>query len=263
MNRRFCAALVLVTLAGARVSRGQYLEAIVPTGDTPVELVWSRVWNKVYCSNSQDASVTVISGATNEVLTTIPVFDYPGFLCLNADESKLYCTGGENDDQLAVIDAVADTVLKVLTIPYRPGHMVMNTSMNKLYISCNDDPVYRITVLDAGADTVLRHVPARDVGRLLWHPTTNRVFSCGADTIRVIDCVTDQVVERTQGGGTVWCRSPVNDLVYLGARHSVGVLTPTGDSVVAILPGYAGSLSAAPFPNKMFAAGGGHSCSRL
>jgi DNA-binding beta-propeller fold protein YncE len=133
--------------------------------------------------------------------------------------------------------------------------MVYNESLAKLYISCNDDPVYRIVVLDATADTILRYISARGVGRLLWHPVTNRVFSCGADTIRVIDCLTDEIAVRTRGGGEVWCYNPVNNLVYLAARYQVYVLSPTGDSVVGSVPGWAYDVAAMPFPNKVYASG--------
>jgi YVTN family beta-propeller protein len=241
---RFLRVLAVAVCAAAGESSGQYLEAVVPTGDTPTWIVWSPAVNKVYCSNEQDASITVISGETNEVIATIQVGDYPSFLCLNADGSKVYCARGA-EDRLVVIDAVADTVLKTLGIPNYPGHTVFNSTMNKLYISCSDDPVFRIAVLDATADTLLRYIPVRGVGRLLWHPGTNRVFSYtvwGADTVKVIDCLTDEVVVRLpvptgpNALGT-WCYNPVNGSVYLASYRVVCALTPLGDSVTAVIPG--------------------------
>jgi YVTN family beta-propeller protein len=259
--------LAIAVCAAAGASSGQFLEAVVPTGDTPGEIIWDPAVNKVYCVNEQDASITVISGETNQVLTTIQVGDYPSFLCLNADGSKLYCTGGEYENQLVVIDASADTILKTVTIPNRSGHMVFNQTMTKLYISCNDDPVYCVTVLDATADTVMRYIPVRGVGRLLWHPVTNRVFcyrSGDADTVKVIDCATDQIVTQTPllttGGLGVWCHNPVNDFAYLATYHVVCALTPAGDSVLARIPGGGASdydLCAVPLPNKVYGAGNG------
>ncbi len=193
------AALLAGALAGAGPSSAQFLEAVLPCGDSPIDIVWSPGVNKIFCANSQDASITVIDGDSNFVRSTIFVGDYPSFLCLNGDGTKLYCARGE-ENTLTVIDAVAETVLKQVSIPNYPGPMCFNTTMNKLYVACNDDPVYRIAVLDASADTVLRYIPVRGVGRLLWHPATNRVFTCGADTIRVIDCVTDQIIVRMRGG---------------------------------------------------------------
>jgi YVTN family beta-propeller protein len=263
---RFLRVLAIAVCAAVGESSGQYLEGVVPTGDTPTWIVWSPAVNKVYCSNEQDASITVISGETNQVLTTIQVGDYPSFLCLNADGSKLYCTRGE-ENRLVIVDTRADTVLKTLNIPNYPGHMVFNSTMSKLYISCNDDPVYRITVLDATADTVMCYIPVRGVGRLLWHPVTNRVFcyrSGDVDTVKVIDCATDQIVTQTPllttGGLGVWCHNPVNDFAYLATYHVVCALTPTGDSVMARIPGGGAGdydLCAVPLPNKVYGAGNG------
>ncbi len=266
MNPQFGAVVLACALflAGAGSSSAQFLEAVVPTGDTPGEIVWSPTVNKVYCTNEQDASITVISGESNQVVATIPVFDYPIFLCLNGDGTKLYCTGGENDDQLAVIDAVADTVIKTVTIPNRPGHMVYNEQMDKLYISCNDDPVYRIAVLDALADTLLRYIAVRGVGRLLWHAVSNRVFcytEWDADTAKVIDCVGDSVVERVpvDGGGYalgVWCSDPANSLVYLATRPGLCVFSSLGDSLLVTVPVYGRDLAFAPVPGKVYAVSG-------
>jgi len=257
----FLRLLAVAVCAAGGESCGQYLEAVVPTGVTPVQILWDPAVNKVYCSNEQDASITVISGETNQVLTTIQVGDYPIFLCLNADGSKLYCSRGE-EDRLVVVDTRADTVMKTINITHRPGHMVCNSTMNKLYISCNDDPVYRITVLDATADTVLRYIQVLGIGPLLWNPASNRVFCYtiwNADTMKVIDCATDELVERMplNDGPGAWCFGPANGLVYLSARYAVHVYSPDGDSEVAAVPGRAGPLCATLNPNRVFAVGTG------
>jgi YVTN family beta-propeller protein len=246
--------VVAIACALADAGWGQYLETTVPVGYSPAEVLWAGSLNKVYCANSQDATVTVIDGASNAVVATVPVGDYPDFLCWNPQQNKVYCTRGEGD-VLVAIDALADTVLHSVRLSGYPATMAMNHAMNKLYVGCYDSN--RIAVLDAGPDTVIRHIPARGVGALLWSPATNRVFFCGADTIKVIDCATDEIVARMQGGGTDWCYNSVDDLVYLTAGLAVYVLSPAGDSVVAVVPGYASAAAAAPFPNKVFVAGAG------
>jgi YVTN family beta-propeller protein len=268
MTKKLWPALLNVAAllgAGATLCPGQYLETVVGVGDSPIDIVWSPLVNKVFCANSQDASITVISGETNEVLSTIMVGDYPTFLCLNGDGSKVYCTRGE-DNKLVVIDAAAESVLKVVDIPYFPLSMAYNATMDKLYISCNDDPVYRITVLDAAADTVMRYIPVLGVGRLLWSPASNRVFcytDWGEDTVKAVDCETDEIASRVpvDGGGYQlgdWCFNPVNNLVYLSARYGVHVYTTTGDSEICAVPGRAGAaLTAARFTNKLLAVGAG------
>ena len=264
MNERPRPFGVLLMLAiASSMAVGQYLETTIPVGDSPAEIVWADAVNKVYVANTQDASVTVIDGSTNDVVATIPVGDYPGFLCWNPRENKVYCTRGDGD-RLVVIDAIGDTVTREVSVPYYPGHMVYNQTMNKLYVSCSDDPVYRISVLDCGPDTVLRNIPVKGVGRLLWHPVTNRIFcysDLDMDTAKVIDCETDEVagmVPVDNGGYFLgcWCHSPVNGLVYLAGRRSVYVLTPTGDSLVTAVPVLGRDLEFGPYPNKIFAVSG-------
>jgi YVTN family beta-propeller protein len=214
--------------------------------------LWNPTSNKVYCANTQDGTVSVVSGETNEVIATVPVADYPDVLAWNSRLNKVYCASGESD-RLNVIDGEGDSLIRMVTLSDYPSAMVYNETMNKLYVACHDND--RIAVLDAGPDTVIRYIPARGVGALLWSPATNRVFCCGADTIKVIDCLTDEIAVRMQGGGDVWCYNPVNELVYLAARHSMYVLSPYGDSVVAQVPGWAYDVAAVPFPNKVYASG--------
>ena len=75
-----CAALLLSCLFLA-TGRSQYLEAVVPVGAVPTDVLWNPTSNKVYTANNQSGSVTVISGTSNQVLATVAVADYPVSLC--------------------------------------------------------------------------------------------------------------------------------------------------------------------------------------
>lgn len=121
------AAIPALVWAEAAVSRAQSWAVTIRVGDSPTDLLWNPATNRVYCANGRDATVTAISGESNQVLTTIQVGDYPTFLCLNGDGSKVYCTCGE-ENSLVVIDAVADTVIKSLT---QPG-LARDSSMRSL-----------------------------------------------------------------------------------------------------------------------------------
>jgi YVTN family beta-propeller protein len=97
---------------------------------------------------------------------------------------------------------------------------------------------------------------------LLWHPVSNRVFcvtGCDSqiDTVLVIDCSTDSVTTRIPVGSmpSSICVNPVNDLVYVCSRYHVHALSPTGDSIIAVIPQpYDNSthICAVPFANKMY-----------
>jgi YVTN family beta-propeller protein len=238
----------------------QYLEATIPTGDSPTDVLWNPVSNKVYVANSQSDNVTIINGASNQVIATVDVQEYPSGFAWNSVMNKVYCVSGDNE-RVTVIDGAGDTVIKTFRTAARANGIAFNSTLNKLYIACNEDPVYRVTVIDAGPDTVMKYIGIHDVWALLWHPVTNRVFcTMGAydSMISVIDCVTDEVVAtpRIPGGVGSGCVNPRNDLVYLAGYHWVWVLSPAGDSLVTAVAAW-GNVCFVPFPNKLYVLGGG------
>jgi len=246
----------------AAVGTAQYLEAVIPVGNEPMDVLWNPASNKVYTANFEDGTVSVISGTTNQVIATIRVANGATFLCYNSVENKVYCTSND-PDWLNVIDGAGDTLIRKVRMRGIPLRMAYNRLMNKLYVVCCDDNAIR--VYDGSADTLVAVVPfgINWPMTLLWHPLSNRVFvttycDATADTVFVIDCVTDRVVSRPAAGNVpfalVW--NPVNNLVYAGTRWTVYVLSADGDSVVATIPGcgYAlHSLCHVPYPNKLYA----------
>ena len=59
-------------------------------GVNPCALVWNSINNKVYCANERSDNVTVIDGATNQVITTIQVEDEPHTFAWNSIENRTY-----------------------------------------------------------------------------------------------------------------------------------------------------------------------------
>jgi YVTN family beta-propeller protein len=255
--------LALCLAVGAvGVARAQYLETVIPVGGTPLDVLWNPTSNKVYTANSQSGTVTVIDGATNQVLATVPVANDPTFLCYNPVLNKVYCTSGD-PDWLCVIDGVGDTVIRKIRMRGYPSVMAYDPTMGKLYVLCYDDQMVR--VFDGMADTLLAEVPlgSTPAGTLLWNPVSNRMFCpvwsySDVDTLMVIDCETDEIAERRPAGlgpySTCW--NPVNDLVYVSSRYTLYAFTPMGDSAIDSVSCFAGTVCAVPFLNKLYMASG-------
>jgi YVTN family beta-propeller protein len=232
--------LLLVGLAG--IAASQYLEATIPCPCDAEDILWNEQSNKVYVATARgDNFVTIIDGATNQVvnqLTGVP--EYPLRLALNVQENKVYTSCTESSCLLA-IDGVGDTLIRTVRVADGPTAMAYNAAMNKLYVCCTD--VDCISVVDASPDTVVKVIQLGSPPvSIVWHPATNRVFCAtswgGDDTVFVIDCATDEIVEAMTAVRDPWrlTVNPASGLVYVVGDRTIWVMSPEGDSVVATIP---------------------------
>jgi YVTN family beta-propeller protein len=234
------------------------LEAVIPVGALPLGILWNPASNKVYTVNNYDYTVSVIDGASNQVVATVGVADEPMALCWNSVHNKVYCASID-PDWLSVIDGAGDTLIRKVRMRGQPTRMVYNPMMDKLYVVCFDDQMIR--VYDGAADTLVAEILTGNGSphTLLWHQVSNRMFCPVSDSMFVIDCVSDQVVSRLRVGedlrACIW--NPASNLVYAAGSWDVYALSAGGDSVVATIPGsgkapWQWSVCHVPYPNKLY-----------
>jgi YVTN family beta-propeller protein len=222
-------ALAAILLLGALTSaRGQYLEATIPVGDSPMWPMWSPLGNKVYVANTQDGTVSVIDGATNSVIAIIPVEDYPDMFALNTVNGKVYCPSG-SEDRLNIICAYGDTLIRKVRLTGYPLWPAYNERRNKLYISRMDDD--RVCALDGHADTVVAAVSIRYPLWLTLQPESDRLLvssEWNSDTLVVLDCSTDTVSTRQPMVRHIWSapRVGLEGRVYVPCESVVEVYSP-------------------------------------
>ena len=254
--------MVLCIALATGLASAQYLETTLQLSYGLSDMLWNPSNDHVYVSNWDKGTVTVIDGATNQITAVIDVASDAGFLCLNPTAGRIYCTSGESDT-LNVIDALGDTLIGSKRVRGYPCMMACSPLVNKLYVGCPDDCMVR--VYDGTGTTLVAEITCGEWNTprlLLWHPVSNRVFcvtGCDSqiDTVLVIDCSTDSVTTRIPVGSmpSSICVNPVNDLVYVCSRYHVHALSPTGDSIIAVIPQpYDNSthICAVPFANKMY-----------
>ena len=247
-------AVVLVLTAGLLAPvLGQYWEGVIDIGEYQAQVLCNPLSNKIYTSNYDANTVTIIDGATRQIIVTRSVSGEPRHFCLNTVSNKVYCLPNSGS-RLAVIDGVTDSV-KRLTIPHGgPSAFAFNSTLNRLYVGCDDEGT--VVVVDGAADTILRelHLESRWVSTLFWNPVTNHLF-CGtfADTLFVVDCQTDEVRARWFiAPFDVWCYSTTTGRVYAGDPSTVWAFSPHGDSVLATIPRGVQNICAVPFPDKVY-----------
>jgi hypothetical protein len=159
----------------------------VPVGDGPTALFHNPVGNKVYCSNvgapgpntPAACTVSVISGATNAVVTTLPAGDEPTAFCFSSNNQKVYWVN-EWSHTVAVVDAATDVQVQLIPLgsgTVQPVDLCYNPINERVYTA--NRLTYSIGVI---ADT-------RDVALPAFGGATGAAFDLRAPTDQRIAAV--------------------------------------------------------------------------
>jgi YVTN family beta-propeller protein len=78
--------------------------------------------------------VTVIDGATDSVLATVPTGDEPRALCYDPQNNKVYCANNSGAS-VTVIDGVHDSVVTTISVGAGPIAFAWNPVQNRVYVA--------------------------------------------------------------------------------------------------------------------------------
>jgi YVTN family beta-propeller protein len=159
-------------------------------GDEPSALVWNSTNNKIYCANWVSDNVSVIDGATNQVIATVPVGDAPCALVWNSTNNKIYCANKYSSD-VTVIDGATNQVITTIPVGDYPSALVWNSTNNKVY--CANWGSGSVSVIDGATNQVITTIPVGDEPcAFAWNSIENRTYvaNYGSSTISVIRDVT-------------------------------------------------------------------------
>ena len=212
--RRLQFVLLLSSLALASASAvAQVTLATVPAGNSPVGMAVNSLTNKSYVANSDDNTVTVIDGATNNT-TTVAVGIYPSAVVVNPATNQIYVANSCGNDPscvslgtVTVIDGATNNTTTV-NVGGFPDAVVVNSATNKIYVANYTGNT--VTVIDGATNNTL----TVNVGNLPYdvqvNSITNQIYAinnCGDDnncnsagTVSVIDGASNNVVATVSVG---------------------------------------------------------------
>jgi YVTN family beta-propeller protein len=177
--------------------------------------------SRLYISNEDGESVTVLDTDSSTVIETIAIGKRPRGLKLNADGSRLFvavsglpkcppsvpdeeCAKLERDlkaDGIAVVDTAKQKVVKVLHAGSDPEQFALSRDGNRLFVANEDSAT--LSVVDVKRGTVVQRVP---VGREpegvavtpdgRWVLVTNE----SDNSVSIIDTGTLEIVKSVQVG---------------------------------------------------------------
>lgn len=221
--------------------------ATIPLPSAGSEAEVNPLTNKVYVTTRQ--SVTVIDGATDAVITTIPLptlFDpsAPASLAINSVTNRVYVAGWQPANVVFVIDGNTDQVIATIPVGSGPHRIGVIPQTNRVFVNTawNES---RIFVIDGASNTVVATLsPASQARHLVVDASRDRVYD-GHDfngSVSVIDGTSLQVLSTIPLGGVSSGGLEVNvaaNLLYVadhkaaGAVHVIDLVT---NQVIAVVP---------------------------
>jgi YVTN family beta-propeller protein len=212
---------------------GDSVLATAPAWGSPLAFCYNAHNNKVYYAAFFGDHVGVIDGATDSLLTEIPLApgSDPRAVCYDATDNKIYCSAF-NGHTVAVIDGDADSIVAQVNVEHTYA-LCYGQPGNKVYVTQRYGGV---SVIDCATDSVVATVPSQDGSEaILFNAKSNKVFCAGLTEVAVIDAAADTLLRTIEVGRYPigLCYSPVHNRVYVSSVYNstISVLLDTAAGI--------------------------------
>jgi len=181
------------------------LQATIPVGKEPHEVVATPDGRKAYVSNARDKTVSVVDLGRARVVRTLrpETFDTPNGLAMTPDGKHLILTS-EGTRRFFLVDASRDIVLRSLTTTQTRAHMVAvpGDGSRAFVANVGSDSV---TILKIPDLRIVKNVPVGDGPEGIAATSNGRfilVALQGVDQVAILDAGNGAVLARLPTGHT-------------------------------------------------------------
>jgi YVTN family beta-propeller protein len=233
------------------VSTGAVPATAVPVGNNPLAVAFDAANGDVYVANQNvsgaHGSVTVISGATDAVLSTLTVGGRPDVLAVDANNGDIYVLNSATRNA-SVIDGSNNSLVATVSLPcYELVSLVLDPVNHDLYAGCDTGPGVVYVVSDA-SNTVSTTLQAAAGWSSAVDTTDGDVYTVGnvtqSENVSEIDGGNNTIVKTIDIGARVnepgMAFDPVNGGVYISNGEllsgNVTVVSSVESKVVASVP---------------------------
>lgn len=156
--------------------------------------------NLVYLTNYNSGTISVINGATNEVISNIKVNSSPSSLVLNPTTNKLY-VGYSDSKEITIIDTLSNSIISTVDInnnnnsySYTKG-LAIDISLNKLYVLTGafESNLFSVDLSNENSISRIEGLPL--IGFISINSNTNKIYARIDKSLIVIDSKSDQEVK--------------------------------------------------------------------
>ena len=202
--------------------------------------------NRIYVANFNSNTVSVIDGATNTVIATIPVGINPAGVDVNPLTDRIY-VANRLSDTVSVIDGVINTVIATVPVGDEAGDAGVNIATNAIYTANFNslDSTEDVTVISGLTNTVIATIiiPGLNLATGIGaNPLTNRIYvaNFNFDTVSVIDGATNIVITNipVQVNPFRVGINPDTNRIYVSnfTSNTVSVIDGVTNLVIATVP---------------------------
>ena len=172
------------------------VDTITGLGNAPFGIAFDSVNERIYVTNSDDNTVSVIDTTTNTVIDTIPIGVVPFGIAYDHINQRIYVTNF-GDGTVSIIDTTTNTVdLTPIMVGSGPYDIAYDRDNQRMYVTNSGDGT--VSVIDTTTNTVdstpitVGIVP---FGIAYSHDNQRMYVTNGGDsTVSVIDTTTNTVV---------------------------------------------------------------------
>jgi len=233
--------------------------ATVEVGHHPAHVVSDRDGKRVFVTDSESNTVSVVDLNTGGIVKAIPTGSYPHGLRLSPDGQELFIANVE-DGSVSVIDVASLEELARISVGKAPVQVGFTPDGTRVYVSLRDEN--KVAVIDRAARQVITKI---DVGRnpiqVFATPDGRYVYVAnqGSDTdpdnrVSIIDVASNEVVKTlTVGAGAHGVTiSTDGQFAYVTniKDNSVSVIDAASQTVVRTIPVGEGPNGIAFFPGN-------------
>lgn len=223
-----------LTLAFASV------KPIIAVDVYPVGVAVDPPANRIYVPNTGDDTLSVIDGATNSVVATIPVGKSP--CAVGTDSlSKLTYVANVNSNDVTVIDTVTNSKIATVPVGRFPCAVGVIGWSSRIYVGNYGSN--SVSVVDGSTNTVIATIPLEGPPFGIGvNPKTNRIYIAtgSVNVVTVFDGATNTIITTVpvgKGPDAIGV-NPVTNRIYIGNYFSdtVSVLDGATNTVIATIP---------------------------
>jgi YVTN family beta-propeller protein len=178
--------------------------ATISVGDAPRGIAFDSANNRMYVTNWDDDTVSVINTATNGVIETISVGDAPYGMAFDFANNRLYIANAF-DNTISVINTATNAVDATIAAGTNPVGIAFDSANDRLYVTNYNQGI--ITVIDTDDNTIITTISVGGAGSFPQHiafdSANNRMYvtEWKGHEVSVINTATN-AVDATIAAGT-------------------------------------------------------------